>query len=91
VIVLSAHAQSERIESALQAGAAAYVVKTAHAEDLASAVRQSFDHSVFLAKTDGARPAQPTAEDDSTGLTRREHEILRLVAEGTRSSPECSG
>ena len=83
-IVLSAHGESERIDSALKAGAAAYVVKTAHAEDLASAVRQSFDHSVFLAKTQSAPAAQPPpqVEDDSAGLTRREREILRLVAEG---------
>jgi DNA-binding NarL/FixJ family response regulator len=83
-IVLSAHAHSERIDSALKAGAAAYVVKTAHAEDLASAVRQSFDHSVFLAKTQSAPAPEPVSqvEDDSSGLTRREREILRLVAEG---------
>jgi DNA-binding NarL/FixJ family response regulator len=83
-IVLSAHAQSDRIDSALNAGAAAYVVKTAHAEDLASAVRQSFDHSVFLAKGQNAPEPAPVTEieDDSAGLTRREREILRLVAEG---------
>jgi DNA-binding NarL/FixJ family response regulator len=83
-IVLSARAQTDRIDSALKAGAAAYVVKTAHAEDLASAVRQSFDHSVFLAKAQSAPSAQLATElaEDSTGLTRREREILRLVAEG---------
>jgi two-component system, NarL family, response regulator LiaR len=84
VIVLSAHAQLERVDSALQAGAAAYVFKTAYAEDLASAVRQSFDHSVFFARTQSVPAAQPVTEDedDSTGLTRRELEILRLVADG---------
>jgi len=83
-VVLSADAQSDRIESALRAGAAAYVVKTAHAEDLASAVRQSFDHSVFLAKTQAAMPPAPVREfdDEAAGLTKREREILRLVAEG---------
>jgi DNA-binding NarL/FixJ family response regulator len=84
VIVLSADAAAERIDGALQAGAAAYVVKTAHSEDLASAVRQSFDHSVYLAKTRAAavpRASERTSEDD-VGLTRREREILRLVAEG---------
>jgi DNA-binding NarL/FixJ family response regulator len=83
-IVLSADARAERIESALEAGAAAYVVKTAHAEDLASAVRQSFDHSVFLAKTETPSSPQPVPDfdDEAAGLTRREREILRLVAEG---------
>jgi DNA-binding NarL/FixJ family response regulator len=84
-IVLSMHQDTEVIDSALAAGASAYVVKTAHPEDLASAVRQAFSHSVYLA---GWRPAasQPVskkaAAGDSPGLTRRELEILRLVAEG---------
>jgi DNA-binding NarL/FixJ family response regulator len=81
-IVLSAQAQSDRVEHALQAGAAAYVLKTAHAEDLASAVRQSFDHSVFLATSPPAPPPVPQPDDAATGLTEREREILRLVAEG---------
>ncbi|HEY7706763.1 MAG TPA: response regulator transcription factor [Gaiellaceae bacterium] len=84
-IVLSMHQDSQIIDAALVAGASAYVVKTAHPEDLASAVRQAFSHSVYLA---GRRnltpaPAEPVAEAaDEPGLTRRELEILRLVAEG---------
>jgi DNA-binding NarL/FixJ family response regulator len=84
-IVLSMHADPQLIDAALLAGAAAYVVKTAHPEDLASAVRQAFSHSVFLAGRRTAEPA-PAVErprvDSSPGLTRRELEILRLVAEG---------
>jgi DNA-binding NarL/FixJ family response regulator len=83
-IVLSSHQVTSAIDGALAAGAAAYVVKTAHPDDVASAVRQAFDHSVFLpgspapasAASQGARPERPG------GLTRREVEILRLVAEG---------
>jgi DNA-binding NarL/FixJ family response regulator len=83
-IVLSANADSDHIDAALGAGAAAYVVKTAHPEDLASAVRQAFNHSVYLA---GARSASPITEPtewngSDAGLTRREREILQLVAEG---------
>jgi DNA-binding NarL/FixJ family response regulator len=83
-IVLSMHADPQVIDAALVAGASAYVVKTAHPEDLASAVRQAFSHSVYLA---GRRVAERTAAekpkvDDSPDLTRRELEILRLVAEG---------
>jgi two-component system response regulator DevR len=88
-IVLSMHADSQVIDAALAAGASAYVVKTAHPEDLASAVRQAFSHSVYLA----GRPAVATAVAaekprlaESPGLTRRELEILRLVAEGHSNS-----
>ena len=91
-IVLSAHHDTAHIDAALAAGAAAYVVKTAHPDDVASAVRQAFDHSVYLAG--GPRPiggppmtatAAQTAESPG-GLTRRELEILRLVAEGHSNS-----
>ena len=82
-VVLSSHTDTEYIDRALDAGAVAYVVKSAHPDDLASAIRQAFNHSVFLA---GARPVAPRAVEtpnvDTLDLTRREQEILRLVAEG---------
>jgi DNA-binding NarL/FixJ family response regulator len=83
-IVLSMHTDPQEIDAALVAGASAYVVKTAHPEDLASAVRQAFSHSVYLADRRAAEPtaAEKRKVDDSPGLTRRELEILRLVAEG---------
>ncbi len=83
-VVLSAHAETEWIDRALDAGAVAYVIKSAHPDDLASAVRQAFDHSVYYA---GSRPAGAPipirrASHDDCDLTRREKEILRLAAEG---------
>jgi DNA-binding NarL/FixJ family response regulator len=85
-IVLSMHQDSRIIDAALVAGAAAYVLKTAHPEDLASAVRQAFSHSVYLAGRPAVMPVsapeKPAMDTRSEGLTRRELEILRLVAEG---------
>jgi DNA-binding NarL/FixJ family response regulator len=78
-IVLSAHHDTDHIDAALAVGAAAYVVKTAHPDDVASAVRQAFDHSVYLP---GAPSPPRAATGRPGGLTRRELEILRLVAEG---------
>ena len=89
-IVLSAHHEAAQIDAALAAGAAAYVVKTAHPDDVASAVRQAFDHSVYLAggpRPVGGPPSTGGAPAESPGgLTRRELEILRLVAEGHSNS-----
>jgi DNA-binding NarL/FixJ family response regulator len=84
-VVLSMHGDSHVVNAALAAGASAYVVKTAHPEDLASAVRQAFSHSVYLAGRPSATPVpapQAVSLDDDPDLTRRELEILRLVAEG---------
>jgi DNA-binding NarL/FixJ family response regulator len=85
-IVLSARQDSSHIDRALTAGASAYIVKTAHPDDVALAVRQAFGKSVFMP---GAAPVTtPSATDASVrierpgGLTRREIEILKLVAEG---------
>jgi DNA-binding NarL/FixJ family response regulator len=84
-IVLSTHHDTAHIDAALAAGATAYVLKTSHPDDVASAVRQAFDHSVYLAGKE--RPSQEPPEarraaERPGGLTRREVEILRLVAEG---------
>jgi DNA-binding NarL/FixJ family response regulator len=85
-IVLSTHHDSSHIDRALAAGASAYIVKTAHPDDVASAVRQAFGHSVFLP---GAAPVTSSTGADASvrferpgGLTRREIEILKLAAEG---------
>jgi DNA-binding NarL/FixJ family response regulator len=85
ILILSRFDDQATIDAAFAAGANAYVLKTAHRDDLVAAVRQSFMHSVFLP---GARqtttpvPAPATPADDGPGLTRREREILELVAEG---------
>jgi DNA-binding NarL/FixJ family response regulator len=82
-VVLSSHEDSDHIERALASGAVAYIVKTAHPDDLASAIRQAFEHSIYFA---AATPRADSAIGDIPSipaeLTRRELEILCLVAEG---------
>ncbi len=84
MIVLSTSNDPQHIDAAFAAGAAGYVLKSAHPEDVALAIRQAFEHSIYLADSrvsavsNGARPANDAASE----LTRRELEILQLVAEG---------
>jgi DNA-binding NarL/FixJ family response regulator len=80
-IILSSNSNDEWINGSLTAGASAYVFKSAHPDDLASTIRQVFDHSVFVA---GARVTPPrlVRAPEPAGLTRRELEILQLVSEG---------
>lgn len=87
-VVLSSSGDSSDINAAFAAGASVYCVKTAAPEDVASAVRQAFQNSIYLA---GAvhglgAPAPAATRDDSPGLTKREIEILQLVAEGYSNS-----
>src|SRR5262245_42168895 len=81
-IVVSASDNAEQIDAALSSGAVAYVLKRAEPEDLASAVRQVFARSLYLASS-GAFQRIPNPEAiEAVGLTQREREILELVSEG---------
>jgi DNA-binding NarL/FixJ family response regulator len=83
-VVLAATDESADIAAAFEAGAAVYCVKSAYPDDLVSAVRQAFRKSVFFADESGARTRDVTSQqrDSVPELTRRETEILKLVAEG---------
>ncbi len=82
-VVLSMYSDQEHVDAALDAGAFAYVIKSAHPDDLASAIRQAFEHSIFLATS--TRPTSAWSEEspgEVPELTRREREILQLMAQG---------
>ena len=81
IIALSASSEPARITRVLAAGASAYVTKRAQAEDFATAVRQSFEQSVFMRGNAHGATGRSQAEKEAR-LTRRESEILRLVADG---------
>jgi len=85
IVVLSMYEDFEHVDAALRAGAHAYVLKTAHPDDLISAIRQAFRHSIYLAAGRPVSAARPRI-DPSLGLTRRELEILQLVAEGSSNA-----
>jgi DNA-binding NarL/FixJ family response regulator len=92
-IVLSSAVEPARIDAAFAAGAVAYVLKTAQQDDIRVAIRQAFEHSVFVRRPDFANGAvaapaavKPVASDVVATLTKRELEILQLVAEGHSNS-----
>jgi len=88
VIALASTSDPADIDAAFDAGALAYVVKTARPEDVAATIRQAFDHSIFLARVQAVgvsptpEPERAVEDDEGAALTRREREILALVAEG---------
>jgi DNA-binding NarL/FixJ family response regulator len=86
-LVLSTENAPAQIEAAFNAGATMYCVKTAEPEDLASAIRQAFESSIHYAGSrEWQREAAPAEPVDVSGLTKREVEILQLVAEGHSNS-----
>jgi DNA-binding NarL/FixJ family response regulator len=87
MVVLSASDEPQQIESAFAAGASAFCVKTAAPEDLMAAIRQAFEVSIYLAHSIAtAAQREPVQSQAAPELTRREVEILQLVAEGHSNS-----
>jgi NarL family two-component system response regulator LiaR len=88
-VVLSDRDDREHIEAALRAGASAYIAKPKDPADLATAIRQVFQRSIFPAvgTVEPVGSALTAAKDEREGLTARELEVLRHVAAG-RSNGE---
>ena len=90
-VILADNTAPEAVVAAFAAGACVYCIKTAEHADIAAAIRQAFERSIYLAP--GANePAQPIRRAEAAApvaahdLTRRELEILCLVAEGHSNS-----
>ena len=81
VIVLSGTDDRGVIDAAFDCGAAAYVLKTSDPEAIATAIRQAFEPSLFLAPPQ-ERTVPATDNEVLRKLTRRELEILQLVSGG---------
>jgi NarL family two-component system response regulator LiaR len=89
VIVLTSFLDDQRLLPAIQAGAAGYLIKDVEPAELARAVRAAHAGDAILDPTaaarvvraiaDGAAPAVPLAPER---LTKREHEVLTLIAQG---------
>jgi DNA-binding NarL/FixJ family response regulator len=80
VILLGNGNGNGKIDELFAAGASAYVTNGASPDDIAVAIRQTYEHSIHLA-TDRGKRTVPTAAADA-GLTVREIEVLVLAARG---------
>lgn len=89
VVILSMHANEAYVLEALQAGAAAYVVKESTSAELVRAVREAVAGRRYLSPPLSERAieaymqkAESAALDPYETLTAREREVLHLAAEG---------
>jgi DNA-binding NarL/FixJ family response regulator len=85
VVVLSASDDRCSIDSALAAGAAAYVVKSVNSFDIASVLRQAFGNGTVFHAMARPRPVLGRVEETEPELpvlTERERTILGYVAAG---------
>ncbi|RSN61605.1 MULTISPECIES: response regulator [Actinomadura] len=99
VVVLTTYADDESIFAALRAGARGYLTKDAGADEIAQAVAAVRDGAAQLDPSVQRRLIEAVAAGDRPrasgtglpdGLTRREGEVLALIARG-RSNAEIAG
>ena len=100
IVMLTMHADAEVITRALSAGAIGYLVKDSSMAEVVEAVRLAANGdtalSIDLASSMlrevqrlGTAPASPAAVAADQVITKREEEVLQLIAEGL-STPEVA-
>jgi two-component system, NarL family, response regulator LiaR len=86
VVVLTSAADDEHLVRAMHAGATSYLLKTAPADDVISAVRAAAGGTASLSPELLTRLTQalrrPPPPDPLEPLSRRERDVLRLIARG---------
>jgi DNA-binding NarL/FixJ family response regulator len=93
VLVLTVHRGEEHILSALKSGADGYLLKDATYKELALAVENIFSGKSYLSRSVAQKPPAGYAEGSGriepqtswATLTGREREILKMIAEGSKS------
>ncbi|HET8569889.1 MAG TPA: response regulator transcription factor [Candidatus Limnocylindria bacterium] len=88
VIIVTNHEDPAYLRSAVEAGAAGYLLKDISREHLVNAVREVASGGTFIERQrlrgvlGGVQSSRADAPDAAKSLTKREREILALVAEG---------
>ncbi len=82
IVVLTMQNEPAYARQALAAGALGYVLKEAADSELVEAIRRAADGDAYLYARLGARVAAESASGRFDGLSRRELEVLRLIALG---------
>ena len=93
VLILTMHDDEQYLAGMLKAGAAGYVVKTAASVDLVSAIRAVHQGDAYLYPSITRmlvadylkKAASDESSTDNEGLTSREMEILRHIAEDRKN------
>ena len=79
VVLFSVKSNIHHVQAALEAGAAAYIIKTIHPLDLVGALRQTLQRTVFHPRLSQSLKGENGGAEE---LTAREREILTAVARG---------
>ena len=95
IVMLTMHADSEVLTSAIRAGASGYLVKDCSTDVIAEAVTMAFSGETALSPQlassmlDEVRRLDERAQEEDRVVTAREEEVLQLIADGC-STPEVA-
>ena len=86
ILILTSFIDDEKVYPAMEAGASGYLLKTSSASDIAEAIRRTYSGEAIIEE----EVSKKIQEDKDNGyrlnlhedLTRRELEVLRLIADG---------
>jgi len=97
IVMLTMHADHSVLTDAIRAGAVGYLVKDCSVDEVAATVRQAATGDTALSQDIAASMLDevhkidtPTTRDEDRLITKREEEVLQLIADGC-STPEVAG
>jgi DNA-binding NarL/FixJ family response regulator len=85
VVMLTMHADQDVLQRALEAGASGYLVKDCSLDEIAEVVRMAADDADLSPSLAGSMLAEVRRLDEPDAdrvVTRREEEVLQLIADG---------
>lgn len=95
ILILTMHINEEYLNQVLNAGASGYILKNSDRDELLRSIRsvyrgeQAFSRTISKLMTEryvkNVRNSETTSQDKSVQLTRRELEVIKLIAEGHTS------
>jgi two-component system response regulator DegU len=93
IVMLTMHIDREVIDRAIKAGAVGYLTKDCSMQEVASAIRDAANGDMALspklAEVMLSEARKPIDETEERLITRREEEVLQLIADGL-STPEVA-
>ncbi len=86
IIMQTVFEDEDKIFASLQAGAEGYILKTASAEKITQSIEEVYQGGAYMTPSVALRVMQyfikPTNQSDTYGLTSKEQQVLKLLAEG---------
>ncbi|HEU5146404.1 MAG TPA: response regulator transcription factor [Chryseosolibacter sp.] len=82
VLGMSSFQERSYISGMIQAGASGYLVKSASKEEIVKAVHAAVNGKLYLSVDVDMAQMKPGGQSNAPVLTRREKEVLNLIAEG---------